>query len=161
MYMIEYRYFWYFYQDGNIQFEVKLTGVLSLGAAKHGESPKYGTMIASNLYAPNHQHFFNVRLDFFLDGVCNSVERVDIVAEDDIDDEEKFPFHNAFYAKATLLESEKASCAHIDTNTMRSWKISNPSVLNGTGKPVAYKFIPGDNSIPLASKKAWWRKRAG
>ena len=159
--MTEYGYFWYFYQDGNIQFEVKLTGVLSLGAAKHGESPKYGTMIASNLYAPNHQHFFNVRLDFFLDGVCNSVERVDIVAEDEIDDDEKFPFHNAFYAKAILLESEKASCAHIDTNTMRSWKISNPNILNGTGKPVAYKFIPGDNSIPLASKKAWWRKRAG
>ena len=28
----EYGFFWYLYQDGTIQFEVKLTGILSLGA---------------------------------------------------------------------------------------------------------------------------------
>ena len=28
----EYGFFWYLYQDGNIQFEIKLTGILSLGA---------------------------------------------------------------------------------------------------------------------------------
>jgi primary-amine oxidase len=26
---------------------------------------------------------------------------------------------------------------------------------------VGYKFFPGDNAYPLASKNAWWRKRAG
>ncbi len=26
----EYGFFWYLYQDGNIQFEIKLTGILSL-----------------------------------------------------------------------------------------------------------------------------------
>jgi primary-amine oxidase len=55
----EYGFFWYFYQDGNIQFEVKLTGILSLGAAHEGEQPVHGTLIAPLLYAPNHQHFFN------------------------------------------------------------------------------------------------------
>lgn len=29
------------------------------------------------------------------------------------------------------------------------------------GDSTAYKFIPGDNAVPYASKKAWWRKRAG
>ena len=57
----EYGFFWYFYQDGNIQFEIKLTGVLSLGAAREGDKPKHGSLIAPLLYAPNHQHFFNVR----------------------------------------------------------------------------------------------------
>ncbi len=28
------------------------------------------------------------------------------------------------------------------------------------GEPVGYKFIPGDNAIPFASRDAWWRKRA-
>jgi primary-amine oxidase len=28
------------------------------------------------------------------------------------------------------------------------------------GEAVAYKFIPGDNSVPFASPNAWWRKRA-
>jgi Cu2+-containing amine oxidase len=69
----EYGFFWYLYQDGNIQFEVKLTGILSLGALHPARSPKYGALIAPQLYAPNHQHFFNMRLDFDLDGAANTV----------------------------------------------------------------------------------------
>ncbi len=44
---------------------------------------------------------------------------------------------------------------------MRTWKIDNPSVRNSVGEPVGYKLLPGDNSLPLASPAAWWRKRAG
>ncbi len=77
----EYGFFWYFYQDGTIQFEVKLTGILSLGAYPPGETPAYGVLVAPQLYAPNHQHFFNMRLDFDLDGTANSVARVDVVAD--------------------------------------------------------------------------------
>lgn len=154
----EYGFFWYFYQDGNIQFEVKLTGILSLGATRPGDKPKYGAMIAPQLYAPNHQHFFNVRLDFDLDGMPNSVHQVDAVAEP-ID--ESNPFENAFYAKETLLETEKPARAHLKLETARTWKIVNPAVKNAVGSPVGYKFMPGDNSFPLASPNAWWRKRAG
>lgn len=77
----EYGFFWYLYQDGNIQFEIKLTGILSLGALKPGESSRYGAMIAPQLYAPVHQHFFNVRLDFNLDGIENTVQRVDVLPD--------------------------------------------------------------------------------
>src|SRR6185295_2442916 len=99
----EYGFFWYLYQDGNIQFEIKLTGILSLGAFPAGEKPKYGNLVAPQVYAPNHQHFFNVRLDFDLDGAANSVYQVDIVPEG-LDD--RNPFENAFFAKPTLLKSE-------------------------------------------------------
>ena len=155
----EYGFFWYFYQDGNIQFEVKLTGILSLGAAHPGDKPKYGTMIAPQLYAPNHQHFFNVRLDFDLDGMANSVQQIDAVAEP-VDDEAN-PFENAFYAKAVVVETEKQARAHLKLETARTWKIINPAVTNAMGDPAGYKFMPGDNSFPLASPNAWWRKRAG
>lgn len=154
----EYGFFWYFYQDGNIQFEIKLTGILSLGAVHAGEKPKYGTMIAPQLYAPNHQHFFNVRLDFDLDGVANSVQQVDAVAEP-VD--ENNPFENAFYARAVVVETEKQARAHLKLETARTWKIVNPAVKNAVGDAVGYKFMPGDNSFPLASPNAWWRKRAG
>jgi primary-amine oxidase len=33
-------------------------------------------------------------------------------------------------------------------------------VKNAVGDPVGYKFLPGDNSFPMASPNAWWRKRA-
>jgi primary-amine oxidase len=47
--------------------EVKLTGILSLGALKAGENRRHGTVIAPGLYAPVHQHFFVARLDMAVD----------------------------------------------------------------------------------------------
>jgi primary-amine oxidase len=154
----EYGFFWYLYQDGNIQLEVKLTGVLSLGAAQPGEKPRYGVLVAPQVYAPNHQHFFNVRLDFDVDGMANTVQQVDVVADEV---SEANPFENAFQARPATLRSEKQARAHVNLETARSWRIVNPAVHNAVGEPVAYRFLPGDNSFPFASKNAWWRKRAG
>lgn len=154
----EYSFFWYLYQDGNIEFELKLTGILSMGAAHPGETPRYGALVAPQLYAPNHQHFFNVRLDFDLDGVANSVQQLDVVA-DEIDDQN--PFENAFYCRATTLKAEGAAKANLSLETARTWKVINPARLNSVGQPVGYRFLPGDNSVPYASPNAWWRKRAG
>lgn len=56
-----------FMQDGKIEAEVKLTGILSLGALQPGEVRKYGTTIAPGLYAPVHQHFFVARMDMAVD----------------------------------------------------------------------------------------------
>ncbi len=154
----EYGFFWYLYQDGNIQFEIKLTGILSLGALKPDEKSPYGTMIAPQLYAPNHQHFFNMRLDVDLDGMANSVYQIDVVP-DELGPNN--PFENAFTAKAKLLECEKQARASLNLETARTWKIVNPAVKNAVGESVGYKFFPGDNCFPFASKNAWWRKRAG
>ena len=54
-------------QDGKIEAEVKLTGILSLGALQPGDGRKYGTTIAPGLYAPVHQHFFVARMDMAVD----------------------------------------------------------------------------------------------
>jgi primary-amine oxidase len=154
----EYGFFWYLYQDGNIQLEVKLTGILSLGAFQPGVKPKYGNLVAPALYAPNHQHFFNVRCDFDLDGEENAVYEVNIVADEP---DESNPFGNAFYAKSTLLETDTQSRANLNLASSRYWKIVNHNRTNRVGEPVAYKFMGGDNCLPFASKNAWWRRRAG
>jgi primary-amine oxidase len=153
----EYGFFWYFYQDGNIQFEIKLTGILSLGAVRPGEEPKHGTMIAPLLYAPNHQHFFNIRLDFGIDGIANTIQQIDIVADPAGEDN---PFENGFHAKVTDLTSEQQALSNLNLETSRTWKIVNPSARNAMGAPTGYKFFPGDNAFPLASANAWWRRRA-
>lgn len=154
----EYGFFWYLYQDGNIEMEVKLTGILSLGALQPGERARYGSLVAPQLYAPNHQHFFNVRLDFDLDGVSNTVQQFDVVADEPGPEN---PFENAFRARGTNLETEKQARANLNLETARTWKIINPDVLNAVGEPVGYRFLPGDNARPFASPKASWRKRAG
>ncbi len=154
----EYGFFWYFYQDGNIQFEIKLSGILSLAVLRANESSKYGAMIAPHLFAPNHQHFFNMRLDFDLDGVSNTIKQLDVVADPGTGGPDDF--RNAFYVQETLLVSEEQAKAHISTQTARVWKVENPAVKNKMGGSVAYKFIPGDNAFPFAAPEAWWRKRA-
>jgi len=154
----EYGFFWYLYQDGNIQFEVKLTGILSLGALNPGEKSPYGTLVAPQLYAPNHQHFFNVRLDIDVDGAANTAFQVDV--EPDARGPGN-PFENAFSAKLKPLRTEHEARANLCLETARTWKFTNPAVTNAVGEPVGYRFMPGDNCFPFASRNAWWRKRAG
>jgi primary-amine oxidase len=75
----EYGYFWYLYTDGTIEYEIKLTGVISTGAIAEGETPRHGTLVAPGLYGPHHQHFFCVRLDMAVDGAKNTVVEIDSV----------------------------------------------------------------------------------
>ena len=154
----EYGFFWYLYQDGNIQFEIKLTGILSLGALDAGVKPKYGNMVAPQLYAPNHQHFFNMRLDFDIDGPDNSVYELNVVP-DELG--EHNPYENAFYAKSTLLDTELNARRNMNLATARTWKIASSTRKNAFGEPTGYKLMPGDNCVALATNNASWYKRAG
>lgn len=154
----EYGFFWYLYQDGNIQFEVKLTGILSTTGLHPGETPKYGNLVGPDLYAPNHQHFFNVRLDMQIDGNENSVYEVNVVPEELGEDN---PRENAFYAKSTLLETELQAKRDIKLETARYWKIVNENVKNDLGQSVGYKMVTGENCFPFASDNSSLLKRAG
>ena len=42
------RFLWYFYQDGTIQLEIKLTGIVDTAGIDAGETPKYGTVVAAS-----------------------------------------------------------------------------------------------------------------
>jgi primary-amine oxidase len=152
----EYGFFWYFYQDGTIQYEVKLTGLLLCGAL--ADYPKYGTLVAPELNALNHQHFFCMRLDFDLDGANNSVYEVNTEAEPIGPDN---PQGNAFYAKPTLLKTEQEAQRIIDPLAGRYWKVVNPNVTNRLGQPVGFKLAPGENVLPFAHPNSPILKRAG
>jgi primary-amine oxidase len=153
----EYGFYWYFYQDGNIQCEAKLTGIVSTAAVMPGEVPKYGALIAPQLKSPIHQHIFNVRMDMMIDGPNNSVYEVDIVPEEN---DELNPYGNAFYAKSTLLSTELAAQREINTVTARNWKIVNPSKTNAVGYARGYKLMPGENSLLMAKPSASITSRA-
>ena len=154
----EYGFYWYFYQDGTIQLEVKLTGIMSNGAVLPGEKPRWGELVAPQVYGPIHQHFFNVRLDMAVDGLANSVYEVNTVADPPGPEN---PHHNAFHTEATLLRSEREAQRLVDPLRGRFWKVVNPSVRNRLGEPVAYKLVPGDNVLPFAGPEASVTRRAG
>ena len=153
----EYGFYWYFYLDGTIQLEVKLTGVISNGAEPAGSTPRWGEMVAPGVYGPIHQHFFNARLDMMVDGPENSVYEVNTVADPPGPEN---PHHNAFHAEATLLASEARAQRLLDPLAGRFWKVVNPSVRNRLGEPVGYKLMPGENVRPFAGPAASVTKRA-
>ena len=154
----EYGFFWHFYQDGNLEFQVKLTGIVNNMALEPGEEPKYGSLIAPQLGGHVHQHFFGMRLDMNVDGANNSVYEVNTRAEPLGPDN---PQSNAFYAEKTLLATESEAQRTVDPLTGRYWLIANPSVNNYVGQPVSYKLVPGEGLLPFAHPEASVSKRAG
>jgi primary-amine oxidase len=135
----EYGFFWYFYLDGNIQLEVKLTGIVSPMAIEAGVQPPYANVIAEGVAAPHHQHIFNARLDFDVDGAVNEVYEIDAERMPPGPDN---PWLNAFRQRATRFESEVDAQRETDAAHSRTWRIVNPNARNGLGQPTAYKLVP-------------------
>jgi primary-amine oxidase len=153
----DYGFYWYLYQDGSIQMEVKLTGIMNTTALKPGESPRHGTEVAPGLNAPYHQHYFNARLDFSVDGEENSVEEVNTRAATPGPDD---PFGSGFLAETTPLLKESEARRDTDPSSARFWRVTNPGRKNGMGRPVAYRLCPGETTRPFARPDASLLKRA-
>jgi primary-amine oxidase len=154
----EYAFYWYLYQDGSLQFEVKLTGVISNGACRPGETPTHGTLVAPGVYGPNHQHFFNVRLDMTVDGCENRLVEVNPTP---VPAGTANPAGTAWTAPETLLARESEAQRQVDPLGGRYWKVVNPASTNHLGHPVAYKLVPGDNVRPLLDPASPVLRRAG
>lgn len=144
----DYALNWIFHQDGTLEFRADLTGImLTKGVADDVHESHSAHAVAPNLVAPHHQHFFNFRLDFDVDGVANSVYESNSRALEDGN-----PLGNAFVMESTKLASEKAAQRDLSLASQRKWKVVN-------GKS-GYLLIPGDNSLPFVTANAPVRKRA-
>lgn len=154
----DYGFYWSFYQDGTIEVEVKLTGMLNTGTFDETGKSKYGNEIAPGLNAVNHQHFFNFRLDTTLDGIKNSVIETETVSEPEGPNN---PHSNAFYPVSRTFKTEQEAVRILDMPSQRSWKIVNKNSLNFVNQPVGYKIMPGENCLPFAHDSASVIKRAG
>ena len=152
----DYAFYWSFAQDGSIGFEVKLTGIMNTCALMAGEQPKYGTLVAPQLCAIVHQHFFNLRLDMMVDGLTNSVYETHLETEQP----EVNPYGNAFFARDTLLQTEQQAQQVTASLSGRTWKVVNPHVRNGLGQPVGYQLLPGENAVSLARPSSSVVRRA-
>ena len=155
----EYGFYWYFYLDGNIALEVKLTGIVSPMAVTPGDDLPCANLIAPGLAAPNHQHLFSARLDLDIDGTTNTVVEVEAEAVPPGPDN---PWANAFRQKSTVLETELGAQRDVNAATSRAWKVVNPDVTNRLGLPVGYKLTP-TMSTPtmLAAPESSVGRRAG
>ena len=64
----EYGSYWYFYLDGEVEFEMKATGIINTVGCEPGTGSKYGTEVSPGVVGQIHQHVFCARLDMSIDG---------------------------------------------------------------------------------------------
>jgi primary-amine oxidase len=150
----EYLIYWRFYQDGNIECEVRATGLMvTTPMEKDDDSSPYGTKVDVRTYAPFHQHFLIAKLDLDIDGDENTVIEVDSVIEPINQDN---PLGLAMSTQNTIIESESQSARDFKWESQRTWKVINPDKWNRHGSNTAYKLVPGaalpslmDSSSPI------------
>jgi primary-amine oxidase len=149
----EYGFNWIFHQDGRLEISVALTGIMTTKAVDAKSPDMHGHRVAPDLEAVHHQHFFNFRLDFDVDGTENSILEMNTQRAQDAS--------NAIATVDTLLPRELDAKRMVNPSSNRVWKIFNPSVRNALNQPVGYLLIPAENAIPYAAPSSQIRRRAG
>ena len=153
----EYGFFWYLHQDGSITSEVKATGIVATQAVPAGETPAFGTLVAPQLGGIFHQHIFCARLDLDVDGTANTVVEVET---EPLPAGPENPHGNAWHTVARPLRSEREAARDVDPFHARGWLVTNPGSRNAVGEPVAYRLVPGDNTVPFSAPGSSVRRRA-
>jgi len=129
-YMVDYV----FKLDGSIDVRAGATGTtLNRGIAVNGTDERFGGTVSPNISAPNHQHFFNFRIDFDVDGPANRLVEANTQAVPST-------FGNAFSTTETALTTE--GFRDINPTTTRHWAVESTTAENALGEPTAYEIEP-------------------
>jgi primary-amine oxidase len=152
----DYGFYWYFSLDGNIEFEVKATGVV-FTSGYPGAGYPFASELAPGLGAPYHQHLFSARLDTMIDGAENAVDELEAVFVPRGPDN---PTGTGFTQSVTRLRTEKHAQRLADNAKNRAWLVTNPSVRNRLGGAVGYVLQPEGRPVLLADAESDIHKRA-
>ena len=160
----DYAINWIFNQDGTLEADAALTGIMlpkgvtDTTAPAHEQAFPSGHLVAANVVAPHHQHFFNFRLDLDVDGPVNSVHEMNTKAGAGGPGN---PSLNAMVMEESALASEKHAPRRMDQQTARHWLVVNTGERNTLGHHPSYILVPGANALPYVAPNSPVRKRAG
>ena len=173
----DFGFYWYFKQDGSIEAEVRLTGCNATGLLGESETETgYSETIGPGHTSMLHQHVFNCRLDFEVDGPVNTVREAELVrvpyGPDGYDPEPHAGVDrtglnrhgNAAYIERTPFETEADARRETNTHAGRYWEVVNEGKRNdATGEPVGYRLRGGSgtNTAFAAREGSSNAKRAG
>ena len=145
-----------FNQAGQIEYEVRATGILSTQPIDEGVDVPWGTIVHPGVLAAYHQHIFSLRVDPMIDGHSNRFVYDDIhpMPRNDFN-----PHGVGYYSEENIVTH---SCGlDLNTDLGRVFKIQNGSVLNPVnGKPVSYKIHAPPFQKLLADEESYHHKRA-
>jgi primary-amine oxidase len=171
----DYVFDWVFQQDGSIRVGVGATGINEVklveqtGApiasngndsddATTGSADAYGRFVAENIIAVNHDHYFNFRLDFDVDGTTNQFVRDRLEAEQLPADH---PRRSVWVVKSEQVRTENDAKLNVDMHKPTLWRVTSPQAKNHVGYPTSYQLLPGMSIETLLSADDYPRRRAG
>jgi primary-amine oxidase len=140
-----------FHQDGRIDVMVGSTGldavkgaaIKSMNDAGAAEETRHGTLIAPNLIAPNHDHFFNFKLDFDIDGQANTFMRTGLVPANPVPDA---PRRSMWVTQTVPAKTELGGRYKVNPNTPAMYHIMNMTAEGPLGHRPGYMIVP-NNSV--------------
>ncbi len=165
----DYGFNWIFKEDGSFAFEVELAGEVltkfvqtrnceSCAAAARGSGSasrtfesrgddRYGTLVYPNVVAVNHQHWFNLRLDFDIDGTGNAVMENNMRRVEQKRRPSDGHADNPMFVQTHTVFARAADATRdMNDKSMRNWTIYNPTSVNRMGRPAGYTIMPGGNA---------------
>ncbi|KAK5725609.1 hypothetical protein LTR15_003799 [Elasticomyces elasticus] len=152
----EYILAFMFNQAGEIDYEVRATGILSTQPIDEGIEVPWGTVVHPGVLATHHQHIFSLRVDPAIDGYHNRLVYDEALPMPRSDFN---PHGTGYYAQETVVETSGGYDLDLDTN--RTFKIQNVDVRNPiNGKPVAYKIHAPPFQKIISDTESFNHKRA-
>jgi primary-amine oxidase len=160
----DYLFDWVFDDAAEIEVRVGATGIVALKgvAARRASDPsapsdtRYGTLVAPNLVAVNHDHYFNFRLDLDVDGPSNSfiqdVYRPMTLPPDS-------PRRSLYVVEPRIAATEKAAQLDSGHGPMK-FRIANEQRVNGVGNAASYDVLIANHARLLLDPGDWPAKRA-
>lgn len=160
----EYIFNYMFYQDGNVELEIRLTGIVQVYAEdpKNPSSSPFATTVAPGVSAQYHQHMFSVRVDPMVDGLANTVVETDIVPVDAPTGSPQNHAGNGFTTRSRAITRAGDGARHFELATDRRWAITHAARRHPvTGKPTGYTIMGKGGVTPLMARgDSWVAKRA-
>jgi len=145
-YLVDYA----FDQSGRINIRVGSTGLdavkgvaaTDMASPTAAEETRYGTLIAPHLVAPNHDHFFNFRLDFDIDGRDNSFMRTAIKPATGA---EGAPRRSYWVTEMSMPKTESEARYKVNPETPAMYHVGNMNVTSALGHHPTYMLNPGNS----------------
>ncbi len=162
----DYTFDWTFQQDGTIRVGVgasgieQVKGVASRTADDEGADvdAAYGRFVGEHTVAINHDHFFNFRLDFDIDGTENSFVRDQLKT---VPLGANHPRKSVWVLDTQTARTEQEGKLRINLEEPALWRVTNPDVTGPVGYPSSYQIKPGRNVVSLMTPDDYPQRRAG
>jgi primary-amine oxidase len=156
---------WIFHPDGSMRLEAVMSGIMLPKGVDVTREDQLGEhaghqpwhLVAPNVAAPHHQHFFNFRLDMDVETPeHNRVVEVDVSSAPPGPGN---PGKNAMAMTHRTLAREREARRDMSFQHGRRWIVQSTEAKNQLGQAMGYMLVPGENGICYLDPESPIRRR--